>query len=94
MTTKQQKQLIKLTYKLELLQSKITPLLVELSESIDDGHEEVFESIDAVEGFFYPLVDEMYGLKSYLVRTNPSLKEYDEDCIKTIKSKLIKDEDQ
>jgi hypothetical protein len=92
-TTKQQKKLIKLTYKLELLQSKIQPLLVELSKSINYGYEEVFESINA-EGFLYPLIDEMYSLKSYIVRTNPSLKEYDEECIKTIKYKLIRDEDQ
>lgn len=94
MTTKQQKQLIKLTYKLEVIQNRIDELLVDLTESFDDGGEEVFEWADTVSESFAETTESMYEITGYLIKQNPALSTYNRKCIDTIKSKLIRDEDQ
>jgi hypothetical protein len=94
MTTKQQKQLIKLTYKLEVIQDRIDELLVDLAESFDDGGEEVFEWVDTITAMFPPTLDGMYEVTGYLIKQNPALSTYNSKCIDTIKSKLIRDEEQ
>lgn len=89
MTTKQQKQLIKLTYKLELISAQIDELLVDEQYTLNMP-EESLTIVNALE----TASTEMYGVTLKLVRLYPELEITRDKAIAKYKQKIIRDEEQ